>query len=184
MGLPSRKVFSIEINPAEAEVIRECTRRVLGGDPLRSVVRWLNREGIKTSTGRPWSQQALRLLLMSGRIAGRREHLGEDVAKAVWDPIITGDQHEQLVALLDSNERAPGSRVRKHYLSGFVFCSDCVEQGVKMRVTPQGSKLKYKCLTDIGGCNGRVIGLVDLEELIGRLMVAKLSDPTTLGTRQ
>ncbi|MFG1847804.1 recombinase family protein [Micromonospora carbonacea] len=179
---PRRKIVRDEINPEEAAIVRECARRLLSGDTVRSVVRWLNGDGIKTSTGRPWSQQALRLMMMSGRIAGLREHHGEVVAEAVWKPIITVEQHEQLRALLASNERSPGSRVRKHYLSGFVYCSDCADKDVKMRVCPQHGKLKYKCLSDVGGCNGRVIGLADLEELIGAVVVAHLRDPRTLAS--
>ncbi|MET9301762.1 recombinase family protein [Micromonospora aurantiaca] len=177
---PRRKILRDDVDPAEAAIIRELARRALAGDTLRTLVRWLNREGITTSTGRQWSQQGLRTMLTSGRIAGLREHRGQVVAKAVWDPIITVEQHEQLRVMLRENQRPPGSRVRIHYLSGFVYCSNCVGKGVKMRVAPQHGKLKYKCLADIGGCNGRVIGLADLEELIGRLMVAKMSDPKTL----
>lgn len=175
-----RKIERDEINPAEAAIVKECARRVLAGDPLRSVLRWLHAEGITTSTGRPWSQQALRIMLMSGRIAGLREHRRQVVGKAVWDPIITTEEHEQLRAMLAANRRAPGSKVRLHYLSGFVYCSDCGEKNVKMRVCPQAGKLKYKCMTDNGGCNGRVIGLADLEGLIGSLMVETLADPRTL----
>lgn len=175
-----RRILRDEIEPTEATVVRECARRVLAGDPLRSVIRWLKAEGIRTSSGKMWSQQALRLMLRSGRIAGLREHRGQVVGKAVWPAILDEDQHRLLRALLDSKERAPGSRVRLHYLSGYVYCSDCVTNGVKMRVCPQAGKLKYKCQSDSGGCNGRVIGLADLEVLIDALMVAKLSDPTTL----
>lgn len=177
---PHRHIERDEVNPAEAAIIRECARRALAGDPLRSIVRWLNNNGHVTSTGGPWSQQGLRTMLVSGRIAGLRERHGVVVAKAVWPAIIPAGEHEQLRALLMARERPPGSRVRKHYLSGYVFCSDCVEKGVKMRVGPQAGKLKYKCFSDVGGCNGRVIGLADLEELVDKLMVSKLSDPKTL----
>ncbi|MEE3918227.1 hypothetical protein V2I01_05020 [Micromonospora sp. BRA006-A] len=39
--------------------------------------------------------------------------------------------------MLGENQRPPGSRVRIHYLSGFVYRSNCVGKGVKMRVAPQ-----------------------------------------------
>lgn len=174
-----RKILRDEINPVEAAVIRECAQRVLGGATIRSVTNWLNKQGIKTSTGRPWSKQGLRLMLMSGRIAGLREHHRQVVGPAVWKPIITVEEHEQLRALLDDPGRAPATRVRKHFLSGFVYCSDCVDKGVKMKVGPHHGKPKYRCPPD-EGCNGRVIGLADLEELISGLIVAKLSNPKTL----
>lgn len=172
-----RRILRDEIEPTEAAIIRECARRVLAGDPLRSVIRWLNAENIPTSTGKVWSQQGLRLMLRSGRIAGLREHRGQVVGKATWPAILDEDQHKLLRALLDAKERAPGSRVRLHYLSGYVYCSDCLGKGVRMKVCPQHGKLKYKCESAAGGCNGRVIGLTDLEDFVGRYIVVRLADP-------
>lgn len=176
---PRRRILRDEINPDEARIVRECAHRLLAGDTVRSVCTWLNSSGITSSTGRPWSKQALRGMMRSGRIAGLREHRRQVIGKAVWDPIITVEEHEQLRALLDSKHRPEGSRVRVHYLSGFVFCSSCADKGVKMRVCKAHGKLRYGCPPD-EGCNGRVIGLADLEGLIGALMVAKLSDERTL----
>jgi site-specific DNA recombinase len=177
---PRRKILRDELDPIEAPIVRECARRVLAGDSMGSVIRWLRDSDIKTSTGRTWSQQALRIMLRSGRIAGLREHQRKVVGPAVWPGIITVEEHQQLRAVLDAKTRAPGSRVRMHYLTGFVFCSACVDKGVKMRPCPQAGKLKYKCSTDIGGCNGRVIVLSDLRDLVDAYMVARLSDPKTL----
>lgn len=171
-----RKILRDEIEPTEAAIVGECVERALAGEPLRSILRDLNARKIRTSTGKVWSQQALRGMLRSGRIAGLREHNGVVVGEAVWPAIITVEQHQQLRTSLDAKERAPGSRVRKHYLSGVVLCSDCATRGVRMRVCPQHGKLKYKCMTDAGGCNGRVIGLDDLQDLVDRYLVARLDD--------
>jgi hypothetical protein len=40
------------VRDSEAAVIRECVRRVLAGEPIRSLARDLNGRGICTSTGR------------------------------------------------------------------------------------------------------------------------------------
>lgn len=177
---PRRKIVRDELHPTEAPVVAECARRVLAGDSLYSVANWLRTSDTKTSTGRAWSQQALRLMLRSGRIAGLREHQRRVVGPAVWPAIISVEDHQQLRALLDSKQRAPGHRVRTHYLTGFVYCSDCVDKGVKMRPCPQAGRLKYKCQRDQGGCNGRVIVLDDLRDLVDAYMVARLNDPQTL----
>jgi site-specific DNA recombinase len=177
---PRRRIIRDELHPEEAPIVRECARRVLEGKSLYSVTRWLRESGIQTSTGRAWSQQALRFMLRSGRIAGLREHQRQVVGKAVWPAIITTEEHEQLRALLDAKQRPAGARARVHYLSGFVYCSDCGPRGVKMRACPQAGRMKMKCQTDTGGCNGRVIGLVELRELVDAYMVARLSDPQTL----
>lgn len=177
---PRRKIVRDDINPEEATTVRECARRLLAGGTLRSVVRWLNDSGVRSSTGRRWSQQALRYMMRSGRIAGLREHRRQVIGEAVWDGIITVEQHQQLRTMLDHNQRSPGaSRVRIHYLSGYVFCSDCARERIKMRVGRQHGKLKYKC-PPLDGCNGRVVPLADLENLIGVAMADTLSDPEAL----
>ncbi|MBM0238435.1 recombinase family protein [Micromonospora sp. ATA32] len=176
-----RKIVRDDIEPAEAAIVRECADRALAGDSLRSIVGDLNTRGVPTSTGGVWTQQALRWMLRSGRIAGLREHKDVVVGKAVWPAIITEDQHKLLRTLLDAKERPPGSRVRLHYLTGFVYCSDCGERGIKMAVVPQHGKLKYRCPPkQEGGCNGRIIGLADLVGMVDAYMVGRLSDPQTL----
>lgn len=179
---PRRKIVRDEIEPDEAAVVSECARRALAGDSLRSIVGDLNNRGISTSTGRVWTQQALRWMLRSGRIAGLREHKDVVVGKAVWPAIITEDQHKLLRALLEANkEFVRGSRVRLHYLTGFVYCDKCSVRNIRMGVVPQAGKLKYRCPPkQEGGCNGRIIMLADLESLVDAYMVARLSDPKTL----
>lgn len=174
------KILRDELHPTESVIVETLARRFLGGDTLRTLVRWLHAQNTPTTTGRRWSQQGLRLMLLSARIAGLREHHGQVVAKAVWPAIVSEEEHKRLRQLLAANERAPGPRARRHYLTGFVWCSDCVKHNVKMSSAVQAHKLKYKCLVENGGCNGRVIGLVELEEFIDDLMIAKLSDPDTL----
>lgn len=175
---PRRKIIRDEIEPTEAGIIREAATRLLAGDSLRSIVTDLNSAGVITSTGRTWTMQAMRWVLRSGRIAGLREHKGQVIGPASWPAIITEDQHKLLRARLDSNQRPPGSRVRLHYLSGHVYCQRC---GVRMGVKPQHQKLKYVCPPKAdGGCNGTVVGLVDLEALVGEYMVIRMSDPRLL----
>src|SRR6266550_6989798 len=53
------------LRPDEAEIIRDCATRVLAGDSLRSICKDLNERGIFTVTGKQWSTQTLRRLLMS-----------------------------------------------------------------------------------------------------------------------
>ena len=84
--------------PGEAEVIRECARRALAGDSLRSICADLNERGVTSATGKQWTSQAMRRKLMSGRISGQREHRGEIVAKAAWPAIVTAGETQQLRA--------------------------------------------------------------------------------------
>src|SRR5206468_523056 len=74
----------VTLRPAEAAVVAECAKRLLAGEPVRSIAQDLNRRRIPTSTGGMWSPSSLRRMLASARIAGQREHKGEVVANAEW----------------------------------------------------------------------------------------------------
>ncbi|MDE3192206.1 MAG: recombinase family protein, partial [Chloroflexota bacterium] len=76
------------IRASEAALLSDAARRVLAGESIRGIVREWNSRGIRTTAGRPWYTTALRRLLVSGRIAGQREHNGEIVGPAVWKGII------------------------------------------------------------------------------------------------
>ncbi|WP_214322055.1 recombinase family protein [Nonomuraea sediminis] len=178
---PRRKILRDEINEAEAAIVRECAERVLSGESVRSVVADLNERGIRTSMDNPWSLQALRWLLRSGRIAGLREFHREVVGKANWPAIIDEDTHRRLRALLQSKGRHPGQGPRKYYLTGLVFCS-CDERKPKaMRVSIGHGKPKYSCQPKVeGGCGGRVIDLTDLETFIRKWIIKRAGDTQTL----
>ena len=83
------------VRPAEAETIRECVRRTLAGDSLRSICVDLNERAVTSPAGKRWTTQTLRRMLMSARISGQREHRGEIVAKAEWPAIITPGETQQ-----------------------------------------------------------------------------------------
>jgi len=178
-----RRIVRDEVSPDEAVIIRECVRRALAGHSISSIRRWLDGADVQTSTGKQWSIQALKCMLTSGRIAGLREHQRKVVGRAVWDPIITLEQHLQLNTLFGSRSGAP-STPRKYYLSGYVYCSACVDRGVRMRAGPVGGKPRYRCPPDVGGCNGRVIGIDHLEAHIDGVLIELMNDPRTIASLQ
>src|SRR4051812_889365 len=60
----------LTIRPAEAAVVRDCARRLLAGESVRSICTGLNERGEPTSTGKQWSPQTLTRMLASPRISG------------------------------------------------------------------------------------------------------------------
>lgn len=177
---PRRKILRDTVNDTEAAIVRECAHRVLEGEALYSVVKDLNARGIPTSTGRTWTQQALRLMLMSGRIAGLKEHHRQVVGKADWDPIISVDEHQQLRALLTSRSRNTGGGlrgVRRFPLTGLVVCTCRPDQPVKMKPSRRhdGRGHTYQCpAKGEGGCGGRSIKMSELEDHVFDLLMAVL----------
>jgi DNA invertase Pin-like site-specific DNA recombinase len=195
---PRRKIVEDRVSPVEARYVGEWADRVLEGETVYSLVVDANAKGILTSTGGPWSSQAMTYLLRSGRIAGLKEHKGEVVGKAVWPAIISVEKHTALRALLsDRGERAKekGGRrttARKFPLVGLVRCTckvphvigepcDCKEKGLehhKMRTSPRGdsSVRIFGCSKDGGGCGARTIQIPHLEKAMEELLFRQLEE--------
>jgi hypothetical protein len=74
------RIIGEEIEPAEAEAIKEAAARVLRGESIRSIAFNFNDRGIKPVAGGRWAGSTLRRMLVSPRIAGLREHNGEVVS--------------------------------------------------------------------------------------------------------
>ena len=142
----------VDVVEAEAELVREAAARVLAGASLRSVVADWNRRGILTSTGRPWQTGVLRRMLLSGRIAGLREHRGAIVGPAVWAAIISPDDHDRLRAVLTDASRAwQHGNVRSHLLTGFVVCGICEK---KLVARPRSAGIRGYCCSSGPPTNG------------------------------
>lgn len=171
----------LTIRAEEAEVIREYATRVLAGDSLRSLCTKLNNDDVLTVTGKQWSPQTLRRLLMSARISGQREHNGEIVAKAAWPAIITPRQTVQLRAKLGDPDRRTNRTARRYLLARLLRCSRCGTQ-LYARPRADGSR-RYVCASGpgFGGC-GRVTVVADpveafvVEAVLHRLESPKLSE--------
>lgn len=162
------------VRPDEAEVIRECAARVLAGDSLRSICMDLNGRQVATVSGKPWGTQTLRRMLLSARISGQREHHGEIVARAEWEPIITAAETQRIRAKLKDPERRTNRSARRYLLTRLLRCGCC---GVKLYSRPRadGSR-RYVCASgpNFGGC-GKITVVADkLEGVIVEAVLHRL----------
>jgi site-specific DNA recombinase len=139
----------VTIRPDEAREIREAVSNIIVGASLRGVVMDWNARGVRTPGGGTWTRTSAKRMLCSARIAGLRSHRGVVVGPAVWDAIITPEQHEAVVAILKTRTR----RASRRYLltGGLARCARC---GAAMVARPndRGAR-RYVCATDEGGCN-------------------------------
>lgn len=168
----------LTVRAEEAEVIRECARRVLAGDSLRSICLDLNGRGVTTATGKQWTSQTLRRMLMSPRISGQRDHHGEIVAKkAVWPAIITPSQTQQLQAKLRDPARRTNRASRRYLLTQLLLCSHCKAMLVS-RPRDDGTR-RYVCATGPGfaGCGKTTIIADRAEQFISHAVLHRLESP-------
>lgn len=95
------------IRPDKAQTTRTLADRFLAGESVRSLARWLDEQGIPTVSGKPWRTPTLGALLASGRIAGLRNHQGEVIGKAVWEPIISEQPRSRILSRCRAENQRP-----------------------------------------------------------------------------
>jgi len=132
-----------ELDPEQAEVIRDAARLLLAGRSLRSTAAHLNDIGAPTPRGKPWQSATLRQVLLRERNAGRRVHRGQVIGDGRWAPIYSADTHDRVLALLtDPSRNTTNGNVPRHLLTGIAQCGRCGEPLVARqgRVTGNGRR--------------------------------------------
>jgi site-specific DNA recombinase len=174
-----------------APLVREVFRRTLAGESLWAICRdFADREvqppQLQKNSRKQWRPQALRVTISSPTYCGLRTHQGKSLLddegnriKGAWEPYITEDEHERLLAIFADPARRStthrGSEPR-HLLTGVGRCGVC---GDVLRYT--GSERgrvrspRYLC---INSCVGRRQDAVDL--LVVETIVERLSRPDAM----
>jgi len=132
-----------ELDPEQAEVIRQAARLLLAGRSLRSTAAHLNDIGAPTPRGKPWQSATLRQVLLRERNAGRRVHRAQVIGDGRWAPIYSADTHDRVLALLtDTSRNTTTGNVPRHLLTGIAQCGRCGEPLVARqgRVTGNGRR--------------------------------------------
>lgn len=124
----------VRINVDEAALIREAARRLLAGETLRSIATDWNTRDVKTTGGKQWTGQAIKQIMTSARISGRREigrvkrhQLGNIACEDAFEPIISVADSDRLRLLLTNPDRRAhtSSTTRRYLLSGMLTCHRC-----------------------------------------------------------
>ena len=162
--------------PDEAEVIRTLTARFLASESLRSLAVWLDNEGITTVFDKPWRTTTIRDMLISPRVAGLRQHRGEVIGKASWDPIISPRDRDRMLALIEQRKNSGRRAPRNYLLTGMLRCGRC---GYTLFSSRRVNSRRYVCMggPDHRGC-GRLTVVADpLEQLVAAAVLYRLDTP-------
>jgi DNA invertase Pin-like site-specific DNA recombinase len=169
----------VTIIPAEATLIRAVATKIIAGETLRSATYWLNARGAATVTGKRWSTQTVRGILVNPRYAGLRA-VGKSghqrvVGEAVWKPILDRPTYEQLRAILLDPARRTNRAARTYLLSGLLLCGKCGGRLVSAgkNDTAPGNGRTYQCRADPrrDSCGGTRINARTLEEHVADLVL-------------
>ena len=178
------------VKDEEAEpVVREVLTRAINGESLWAICRDFEARGIQTpqlqkNARKKWHPQALRVTISSPSYAGFRTHQGQPVlddqgqrVKGLWDPYITPEDHERLLAIFSDPARKMTEhrgREPRHLLTGIATCGVCgdVMRFVSAR-TSQRSAGRYLCSAK--SCAGRRADAVDL--LVEETLLTRMERP-------
>jgi DNA invertase Pin-like site-specific DNA recombinase len=164
----------LRVRPAEAAEIKACAKRLLAGEPVRSIARDLNERGVPSATGGQWSPQSLRTMLASPRISGQRAHHGEIAATAEWPGIISVEDGAAIRALLANPQRRTNKTARRYLLGGILVCSHC---GERLVARPRsGGQRRYACAKGPGfsGCGKTYVNADQVEHFVTEAALYRL----------
>ncbi|WKN47845.1 recombinase family protein [Nocardioides sp. Arc9.136] len=163
----------VTVRADEAEVYRQLVARFLAGESTRSLAAWLSANEVPTVTGSDWQTSTLKNMLINPRYAGFRVHRGQIAATGQWDPIITEEQHRQILAKYAEKKNSGRRAPQRYLLSGMLRCGKC---GVRLYSSARKTSRRYVCLSgpDHGGCGGLAITADPLERFVADAVLYRL----------
>lgn len=160
----------------ECVILREVTRRILGSESIHAVVDDLNARGIPTATGGSWRRFGLRELLRNPRLAGLHSYKGKVLGPGTWEPIISVEEHEELLARLPrfKGQGVGGGPPVRYAYSGVLTCDVCKVGRIIGNSRGQG-RIYYGCGNP--KCHRTTISATLLERDLNIAVLPKLLDP-------
>jgi DNA invertase Pin-like site-specific DNA recombinase len=166
-----------------AEIAETMADRIIAGDALSAVSRWLNETGVPTprkarkargsrqAKTYQWWPATVRDVLRSRSLLGEMTHkgatvLGADGMAIRFEPIIPDDEWFQLQTALDAaTNPLRGERRGASYLLRIAYCV-C---GEPLYITKAGNGQRYyRCRSRLTGkpCGNRILPMADLETAV------------------
>lgn len=170
--------YTLDMEPFEPEAtaVRVAYSMILAGKSLGAVAREWNRRGLYTpqlqdpkrpTTGSPWLGQIVSRTLRKHTYAGIRSHLGKEVGKAVWDPLVSEDIWRAAQSiLLDSTRRTGGGA--KALLTGVARCQCGATVHAGGAATTQPYRV-YRCSERPGHLSRKAAPVDEFVEMVVKL---------------
>ena len=146
LGYRITKKNGIEIDPEQAEVIKEIYARVIRGDSLSSIVRWLNRSGRQGIRGGRWTAGRVRDTVSNEKYMGdsllqksfRNNHIEKKMLRnhGEFPQYYATETHPAIIdratftsaqqALARISTQKPAAKPKSsHIFTGMIICSAC-----------------------------------------------------------
>lgn len=168
---PAHKVYSLEIVPEEAEVVKMIYNMYLDGKGPRAIVTELNRMGIPPRKSAVWERPSIKKILENplymGKIRWQSKSSGDTLYDGRHEAIIS---EEIFNAVQDRKENSPLAKVSdyktvKNYFHGILYCENCGKAMIRRVVT--GKDYEHMHCRSYQ-CRGKVVSasLPEIEEVL------------------
>jgi DNA invertase Pin-like site-specific DNA recombinase len=161
----------VTLRESEAAEVRKATRRLLGGESLRSIMQDWRSRGVPTARGGAWSVSTVRGILARPRNAGLVERDGAEYP-AQWPGMVPEAEWRGVRALLGDPGRFTGGPRSPRWLGSRRFLCGVCDAVVVTSGGQQPGRSSYRCL---GGAHVRRVAapvddwvLTVLVEIMGR----------------
>lgn len=149
-----------EINPAEAQVVRQMFELAASGWSYHRIARWLNDQGIPSKKGKRWTDLTVRHVLLNPAYMGKT-YWGREITRKVtgnrrirkkrdpqeWvliegytPPIVSESLWKQAHFMVTKPKPQSGKPLAEYLLTGFMVCAECNGPFIGAR---HGEKYRY-----------------------------------------
>ncbi len=181
-----------EVNPYEAEIMREIFNRVAAGEKLLSIARDLNQRGVPTKATiisknpddrKLWHTLTIRRMIRNSAYTGNT-YFGDTLLPDVTPAIVSEDVFNAANAQLDKPKIRTGQSKHEYLLRNHAFCAICGRPLVghclnkKYRYYQCSNARPYETNRQI--CRAKYIRADDLEDVAWEKTQWVLSDPSII----
>lgn len=186
------KGWALDHHPVYADIVREIADRVIAGESLRSICRWLDAERIPTprnavreyKSKKPlqdskWEASSLTAILTAptvigeATVNGKTLRDGTGMAVNLGEPLISRETWEKVRTIFADNAARRGPNVNTSPLLKVAYCAECGEGLYQVVANPHAKSRTqkryryYQCISSIKrrGCSARRIPADELEAL-------------------
>lgn len=144
--LTDPKTKKYVIDPETAPTVQLVYREYAAGKTISEIVSLLNKNGLRTSRGRPFGRSSIDAMLKNQKYIGVYSYNGEIRVEGGIPAIIDKGLFDEVQKKLDKNKKAPSKKwsVAEYILTNKLFCGLCGEKMYGESGTSRnGSKYSY-----------------------------------------
>lgn len=185
---PEPKVYTLEIIPEQAEIVKMIYDMRLGGSGVRAIAAELNRMGVSPMKSQYWERVSVKKILenpvYAGKIRWYSKRGGDILCSGRHEAIISEETFSRVQRIIKNDPIAhvKSDSTLKNYYHGLLYCKNCGHQMIRRYVKSSG---KAHVLCRYRTCRGKVVGstmdIVD-EAVVSAVLIKLQKTPETVLT--